>query len=57
MEKVTLEITKVNGKYTVNGKVLIELNPVEKKFLNDFFVQFKIKHRIKDPVFDKPINS
>lgn len=43
MEKVTLTVEKLNGIYTVNGKKLSEMNAVEQKFLNDFFIEFRRK--------------
>lgn len=37
-----LEIIFKDGRWTVNGKRLHELNPQEERFINDFFREVKL---------------
>lgn len=43
METTSMHIKKHNGKWTINGKNLSEMNALERKFLEDFFREVKIK--------------
>jgi hypothetical protein len=38
-----LEIVNTNGKWIVNGKTYEELNYMEKKFMDEFFREVKLK--------------
>lgn len=38
-----MEIVLKGGRWTVNGKGLHELNPQEKRFMNDFFMEVKLE--------------
>ena len=36
-----LEAINTNGKWTVNGKSIPDLNPIEQRFLEDLITQYK----------------
>lgn len=40
-----ISITKVNGKWFVNGKTLDKVNDEEKKFFNDFIIVMKLDYK------------
>lgn len=46
LNKVTMIVEKTNGRYTVNGKSLSEMNQIEQKFLNDFFQEVRQKESL-----------
>lgn len=39
-----LSITRINGKWLVNGKPYAELNLQEQKFMDDFFREVKLNN-------------
>ena len=44
-EDMTMDIKLLNGKWTANGKIYEELDPSERKFMDEFFRNFKIDKR------------
>lgn len=43
LEKITVKIELLNGRWLVNNKKLDELNQVERQFLENFFTELKQK--------------
>lgn len=59
MEKTTMTVELLNGKYTVNGKEMKDMNSIELQFFFNFYRNFKEveKEQPKKKMFDWGILS